>query len=264
MTRKQIKKFIYYFIILLAFFTIAYLISFLIVKFTVKDALNSETILLKGDWYYTCDGSDSDTITIVGISDAGKEKSILIIPEEIDGKQVRAVNYSLDYCTDEVEKGVLKTVYIKHAVQVSGFSNAKNLEKFVVVLDYYSPSNWGGVGVDYGLTNIYRCNQGYKIDTAKISGTVNVYYANVSYLYNYDVANNNGFYWVDNYDYGEKIEFVPENPTREGYTFGGWYKEESCENKWDFNNDRLPEIKKGAQGETLYQETKLYAKWIAN
>ena len=64
--------------------------------------------------------------------------------------------------------------------------------------------------------------------------------------------------------YGEKIEFVPENPTREGYTFGGWYKEESCENKWDFNNDRLPEIKKGAQGETLYQETKLYAKWIKN
>ena len=37
-----------------------------------------------------------------------------------------------------------------------------------------------------------------------------------------------------------------------GYTFGGWYKEAKCENKWDFAKD------------TVIEATTLYAKWTAN
>ncbi|MBR5479218.1 MAG: InlB B-repeat-containing protein, partial [Clostridia bacterium] len=35
---------------------------------------------------------------------------------------------------------------------------------------------------------------------------------------------------------GSKIS-APTAPTADGYTFGGWYKESTCENAWDFGND---------------------------
>ena len=43
----------------------------------------------------------------------------------------------------------------------------------------------------------------------------------------------------------------PSDPTTEGYTFGGWYKEAACTNAWDFAND------------TVTAATTLYAKWTA-
>ena len=41
----------------------------------------------------------------------------------------------------------------------------------------------------------------------------------------------------------------PEDPTAQGYTFGGWYKEAACETQWNFDND------------TVTADTTLYAKW---
>ncbi|MDR2963763.1 MAG: InlB B-repeat-containing protein [Bacteroidales bacterium] len=42
----------------------------------------------------------------------------------------------------------------------------------------------------------------------------------------------------------------PENPTREGYAFAGWFTEPACENEWDFATH------------TVTAHTTLYAKWI--
>ncbi|NLA26943.1 MAG: InlB B-repeat-containing protein [Firmicutes bacterium] len=42
----------------------------------------------------------------------------------------------------------------------------------------------------------------------------------------------------------------PEPPQRDGYTFGGWYKEAACINAWDFENDEITE------------DMTLYARWI--
>ena len=36
--------------------------------------------------------------------------------------------------------------------------------------------------------------------------------------------------------YGELLE-VPENPTREGYVFSGWYLEPSCDELWEVDSD---------------------------
>lgn len=41
---------------------------------------------------------------------------------------------------------------------------------------------------------------------------------------------------AQNQMYGELLE-VPEPPTREGYVFTGWYKDHSCFDSWDVEQD---------------------------
>lgn len=84
--------------------------------------------------------------------------------------------------------------------------------------------------------------------------------ANVSYNYNYEGAPNAGYYWLDDYD-GEIIKFIPPTPTREGYEFGGWYKEPECINQWDFENNLIASKIYDENNDYVYIETILYAKW---
>ena len=51
--------------------------------------------------------------------------------------------------------------------------------------------------------------------------------------------------------YGGKV-VKPGNPTKSGYTFGGWYKESACTNAWNFDTD------------TVTGDMTLYAKWMKN
>ena len=48
---------------------------------------------------------------------------------------------------------------------------------------------------------------------------------------------------------GKLLAMPEETPVRKYYDFGGWYKETSCENAWDFSNDRVT------------GNLRLYAKW---
>ncbi len=48
--------------------------------------------------------------------------------------------------------------------------------------------------------------------------------------------------------WGDKLE-EPEPPVREGYTFTGWYADESYDTKWDFEN------------RTVETDMTLYAGW---
>ncbi len=80
-------------------------------------------------------------------------------------------------------------------------------------------------------------------------------------MFNYEGEPNDGYFFINDFAYGESIENTPYEPQRKGYTFLGWYKEESCLNKWDFSSDVLPEAEYDEEGNLVYQETKLYAKW---
>lgn len=51
--------------------------------------------------------------------------------------------------------------------------------------------------------------------------------------------------------YGELLD-VPEPPSREGYTFIGWYKDPNCDIQWDLETD------------TVETDTNLYAGWQKN
>lgn len=85
--------------------------------------------------------------------------------------------------------------------------------------------------------------------------------ANVAYMFNYADEPNEGYFFVNNYEYGEKIITTPYLPLRSGYTFEGWYKEAECKNPWNFETDYLPAAKYDEQGKLEFFETKLYAKW---
>lgn len=95
---------------------------------------------------------------------------------------------------------------------------------------------------------------------------VNIRYriANIQFLYNYEEAPNEGYFWIDDIDNGEKIEVMPDTPEREGYTFEGWYNEKECINEFDFNTVfEKPVLNEG----DIYPEdyvTYVYAKWTQN
>ncbi len=87
--------------------------------------------------------------------------------------------------------------------------------------------------------------------------------ANTAYMFNYEEAPNEGYFFINDFERGGLIENTPYEPLREGYIFGGWYKDSTCTDVWDFSMDKLPEAEYDEEGYvTEFVETKLYAKWI--
>ena len=92
--------------------------------------------------------------------------------------------------------------------------------------------------------------------------------ANIEFMYNYENAPNYGCYWIDDLETGETLSYIPPNPTRDGYTFEGWYADSECTIEYDFTT---PYIKKDfIEMETedsyylVYPKdyvTHIYAKW---
>ena len=100
---------------------------------------------------------------------------------------------------------------------------------------------------------------------SNIAGANNFYYVEVSYegelvklpelpeLPKYNVHFNTGEGSAVNSLQVEENARVekPEDPTREGFDFAGWYKDEECTTPWNFGTDRIT------------SDTVLYAKWEA-
>lgn len=88
--------------------------------------------------------------------------------------------------------------------------------------------------------------------------------ANINFIFNYNESPNQNVFLIDNHEAGEKVMQPPYEPIREGYTFSGWYKEAECINKWDFENDVMPEFRYDENDERIFEIIYLYAKWDKN
>ena len=203
---------------------------------------------------------ENGEVYIIGLTDLGKEQEYLIIPETIDGKKVNGIS--------ETTFDVYRTKRKYGNPEDINYQSEK-LKKVFIVSGIGIINAWVSSGLFSDKEVFYISNADVKFknkfyrtslkgDTAWHSLTA----ANVSYDYNYENSPNDGYYWIDNYSYGERIEYIPEQPIRDGYTFGGWYKESECINAWNFETDTLPQAQYNEQEQELYQETKLYAKWI--
>ena len=238
--------------------------------------------LYESEYFIYIVGNDRNTVAILGLTDRGKEQEYLVIPATIEGKEVVQIGCTTGLAVTKIKEKYgdakyaqlrsekLRKVFILSKVDIKGTLGSSNVlieneppfeaifyisnreDSFhIPKVFFFRTSLRGDTDLKYWeqqLADPYRCK----------------FAANVSYDYNYEASPNDGYYWIDNYEYGEGIEYIPENPLREGYTFGGWYKESECINVWDFEEDTLPEIQYDEQGIRVYQETKLYAKWIKN
>ena len=187
-------------------------------------------------------------IRIMELTELGKEQEYIIIPGEIDGIKVTRLGGAYFYGAWDSEK--LKKVYVASYDEIvtgdNFFDGCVNLEKKILL---FVPTI-GGYR-KHGTT--YRRNVATIYDYSP---------ANVSFRYNYAGAPNDGFYWIDDLD-DELIGYIPPAPEREGYMFGGWYKEPACINAWNFAVDKIPaQLRDEDRTYIEYKETCLYAQWI--
>jgi len=230
--------------------------------------------LYESDFFIYTIGYESNEIGILGLTDLGKEQEYLVIPEKIGNRRVRSLGFDANYYFEDIEE--------KYGDKKYGLMQSQKLKK-IFVSSQCRIRRYGRKGLFYDCPNFEGCfilggedidleyyfkHWDYSVATfyaafGKAAEHSAVKTANVSYDYNYEHAPNDGYYWIDNYNYGERIVYIPEAPVRGGYTFGGWYKEAECINVWDFATDVLPEAQLDEEGQELYQETRLFAKWVA-
>lgn len=205
-------------------------------------------------------------VRILGLSDVGKEKEIIVFPEYIEGLKVEELGRNIAWIGSHgiIESSKLKKLFFPYNLSISSdaIQDSVNLEG-VFILEHIIPEYYIATGLSIYLTSNHYSNSNLT-NFYGSDGYSNYYFSNVSYYYNYENAPNDGYYWIDNYNYGEKIEYIPEQPIRDRYTFGGWYKDPECVDAWNFEIDALPQTQYDEQEKEIYQETKLYAKWINN
>jgi uncharacterized repeat protein (TIGR02543 family) len=233
------------------------------------------------------------------LSEQGKTRKNIVVPSEINGLPVKFLSDEFLYGEHgDFTSDVLERVYLTHPVMFgSSFRfEGKNLKKILMINPYSDPYGilqeveftvldpngaWTNWSIPSELVKVtadrcvyleenyrYICYSWRLFTKYIINETFVINYlfrsvpANVTYDYNYAESKNDGVYWIDDYEYGEQITFVPPGPEREGYTFGGWYKDAECTQAWDFAVDKLPTEKRTEDGYLIYQETVLYAQWI--
>lgn len=220
---------------------------------------------------------DKDYCEIIGTTEQGNNQRFLIIPEYIEGVKVRALGCKSllsgfnpsNLTAPDIASDVIEKAYFVIDIPVSGnsFINCTKCQKVMYPTVNSDSDRLSGSGRG---TNVYYPRKSFEsVYGTNYTQGYRRFPANVSYYYNYEGSANDGYYWIDDCEYGSVIEYIPPEPKREGYEFGGWYKEAECINAWNFDTDTLPEEKKeleaygdGFREVTAYQETILYAKWV--
>ena len=208
--------------------------------------------------YYLFD----DIAYIYELSEEGKTKDAIIFPSIIENyKTGLGVNFGIMIPNKVIlESNNIASIYFNSDIIIDTYRNnavyfsITDIENIRIFLPntshliYEVESRWNDL---YYSNEFYNKN---KDIVTNLDGKI----ANVSYYYNCEKEFETFF--IDDVD-GDKIKNIPPVPQREGYEFIGWYKEPECINEWDFDNDIVDSKIYSDDGEYLYKETKLYAKW---
>jgi hypothetical protein len=190
---------------------------------------------------------EGDYVAVLELTDTAKQKKTIIVPDYIDDKPVvqigmEGIGFSIGLLSygSNFDKLYLPKNIISINLSQCIYSSIKVF--FLALSDFDFLKNYGGT--------FYLEEQLYK--EFIISGTTSstngsVLLANITYI------SENKVYLVDNYDDGDSLS-APVQPTREMYTFSGWYKEPELITEWDFENEVFE------RDETV-STMKLYAKW---
>ena len=217
-----------------------------------------------GDFVYShlAVSDPKNDAAIIGLSEEGKKKETIIFPTSIDGYNVEMVG----------------TYFFKRKSGPIIFTNTKNI--YLTNLFYYTNSKFecdknlhinAYVGSSLSDDEMFLMLDDFPNSKVYIS---QIYYEAIKetpsfYWYNYVPANvvyylgsySKDTFFVDDAD-GTPVNVIPPDPKREGYKFDGWYKDIEGTIPWDFEKDIVPKKIYDINGEYIFAETKIYAKWI--
>ncbi len=178
--------------------------------------------------------------TLMRLTELGMEQEILVIPPVVDGFPVKFIGEppALPLLGEGMGTLLLgytvKKIYLPFSLDDRAW--LAGLDGMEIVLNKADPS----VELIDSISRFSEAELFYINDGTKL---------NTFFMYNYEEADNQGYYWVDYIDDNNPYA-IPSNPSREGYTFSGWYYEEDGTTLWD---NRVPT----SGSETLT----LYARW---
>ena len=223
--------------------------------FVKEKILTPERIFTSGD--FDCISEEEGTVTILQLSEEGKKKEIIVIPEEIDGMKVtklggRLRKYTVgQYIPYELKSEKVKKIYVKEFDRTEGLYSfmTRNEMDFVLIMESIEAIE-KVISAFTANNKVYQniCYYGFipeneiEIEERYIVKKCNMFF--------YSDTQEEEMYWIDMIKDGA-IYQKPEDPKREGYVFGGWFHEENCLNEWN-GEYMLPE-----EAEELH----LYAKW---
>ena len=210
--------------------------------------------------YNLVHNNDTDEWDRYAIGDVFSEKEAVFIPQLIDGIPVEKLGFSLLSGTRDLHTFHSGRLYLPNTISliVSHYARTAGVKIFFCG----DPRDlsflfWRIKESDNHIYVPYDEYQSFCQVYGIVKDVIYLEKANVSYYLNYPdgIYEYNKYYYIDYYENGELIEFIPPIPEKEGYAFGGWYKEAECINEWNFELDTI-----------IFNEehpvTNLYAKWI--
>ena len=226
---------------------------------------------------YTAASVDS-TIAVTYVSDNGSDK--VYIPDTAFGKQVNSLgNIAMFFGADDTHPGFslssAERVYLPWSIEkkcspylVSGPIDRTNELVFLWASNSTSVATFDELHIGHPIIYVVTSlgyekiiSEEWDVQNDYIEEKVNfVLPANIAYFFNYEENPNEGYFFVDLLEETGKLTPPPYNPHREGYTFEGWYKDAECTEAWDFAKDEV-KITFDEDGNRIYEEVKLYAKW---
>ncbi|MCM1557822.1 MAG: InlB B-repeat-containing protein [Anaeroplasma bactoclasticum] len=197
---------------------------------------------------------EKDSIAIAHLSSL-YDKDYIFVPKKIDNYIVKKLGFTtLGGHFNLDSQNILKRIYLPNSIEEMQYDFLTHSYD----LDFFYCGEVIDLGSEYATLNhiqFFVPNDIYQeFSDSMREPKDNLFKANVTYFLNYDT--DNPYYYVDNYEYGSKIIYIPPTPIRDGYKFLGWYKDEACTMEWNFNNDII-----SLSQEEVYKENRLYAKW---
>ena len=225
----------------------------------IWERIQSGESMLFGDFIYgyVYDAGDTglrangDYVAIVDLTEEGRKKQALFVPDEIDGKPVIKIGNmgGLGYSYSIGSVGNWKWCYLPAYIQSCerfGYDWETSPKRKILMtncedLDYLHTISQP-IYVSEELFAAYQCEYS--------NGEANMFVkvANLQFISEGNTC------FIADYEEGERIAYIPSPTKRQNHVFDGWYKDAACESEWNFEEDTFLL----AEGQTVL---KLYAKW---